>query len=83
MIRRENMCQGKMKFDTQSETHDAIRELSETGRKVISYLCPDCCYWHIGHNGKRKKMPPSHDLKFKLSVNHESKTHIVNRRFIK
>jgi hypothetical protein len=83
MRREENMCGGKKPYKTQQETHQAIAALSKGGGRVSSYHCTECNKWHIGHNGKGKKLIPAKELKYGIQSNHESKTHLANRRFIK
>lgn len=83
MRREENMCGGKKPYKTQAETHGAIKELSKGNRRVGSYHCHECGFWHVGHTAKGKKLIPAKELKYHIQTNHESSKHIGNIRFIK
>ena len=83
MTTPENQCNGKHQYETIADANRAVARLNDKGgKRMSSYSCPDCGYFHYGHNGKGKRLPKA-EKSYTVNINHESKTHIAQRRFIK
>jgi len=83
MIRSENQCSGKTKYDTKEEAGRAAVSMNKLGgRRLVAYHCPDCNCNHIGHESKGKKLDPNNKNK-KIVYNHHPGTHVVDVSNIK
>jgi len=56
MIRRENQCRGKISYHTAEKANKSLANLNggKNKKRMSSYRCSDCNYWHTGHQNKRK-----------------------------
>lgn len=85
MKRIENECEGKSIYDSLEQANDAVAHLNNLGGpRVNSYKCQVCAKFHIGHNCKGKKLSPKDKFKkTPITYVHQSKTHIVENKFLK
>lgn len=72
MIRQENQCSGKLRYNSKEEANKSARQLnslSKRARRVSTYRCPQCLKYHTGHASKGKKMSKYKQIKNK-TINH-------------
>jgi hypothetical protein len=81
MIKQANQCGGKQKYDSKEKANIQVALLNKKGgAKVRTYLCKLCNGYHFGHESKSTKME-NNKKKYKMNVDHVSKTHKVENRF--
>ena len=75
MIRTENGCIGKIRYDTKEQANTAVANFNrKKGKRMVSYYCKTCDGVHLGHENKGKTM--QHDQKMKpISYVHVSGVH--------
>ena len=86
MKRIENCCEGKIIYESLEKANEAVRHLNQLGGlRVNSYRCQENkSHFHIGHNCKGKKLSPKDKFKkTPITYIHQSKTHIVENKFLK
>lgn len=50
---RRKSCEGKKKFDNQTDAIKTVMRMKSDGESVHAYKCNFCNGWHVGHYHKR------------------------------
>jgi muramoyltetrapeptide carboxypeptidase LdcA involved in peptidoglycan recycling len=78
MIRTDNQCLGKVRYDTKEQAGKAAVSMNKMkGRRLVAYDCPVCHGAHIGHESKGKKLYPNNKSKT-ITYNHPPGIHLVD-----
>lgn len=82
MIKKDNQCLGKIKYDTLEKASASSASMNKTGKKKLcAYKCSTCEKFHTGHNSRGSKLDKNHK-KRKVVVDHEPGIHKVKNKFL-
>jgi hypothetical protein len=60
----QNSCRGKREYLSMREAStEAVLVSKRIGESLVSYQCPFCCLFHVGHRPSRKRIEAERKLK--------------------
>lgn len=78
-----NECDGKVQFISLSKANQAVKGFNTGNKKrVNSYKCSSCGYYHIGHETKQRMLP--NKIRHRIDYTHEGSVHnVVESKYLK